>query len=85
MPYTGSAAAVIYQNLYTYLQGNLAVADFDFELDSAQGPPQLQANLHKIATELNSGSLERYCFYFYFLHEACLMQGDIVSKQGGSL
>jgi hypothetical protein len=65
MPFTGSAAAVIYQNLYTYLHGNLAVADFDFELHTGQGAAQLEANLQKIVHELNGGSLQRY-FFIHF-------------------
>ena len=64
MPYIGSAAAVVSNHIYTYLYGNLAVADFEFELYSDQGLAVLQENLLKIVTELNGGCLERYCFYF---------------------
>lgn len=63
MPFTGSAAAILYQNLYTYLHGNLAVADFEFELNSAQGPALLEANLQKVLSELSGGSLAGYFFF----------------------
>jgi hypothetical protein len=64
MPYIGSAAAVIHNHLYTYLKGNLVVADFEFQLGSNHGIAVLEANLNKIVTELDGGSLQRYCFYF---------------------
>lgn len=59
MPYTGSAAAVISNHLCSYLKGNLAVADFEFELGSDQSLALLKKNLHKIFSEIDGGRLER--------------------------
>jgi hypothetical protein len=59
MPYLGSAAAVVSNHLCTYLLGNLAVADFEFELESNHGLAALEANLGKIMAEVNDGCLKR--------------------------
>jgi len=78
----GSAAVLAYNYLFPYLEGNLALADFEFELGSGQGLAALQANLQKIAAELNGGCLQRYDFYF--LHKTFLMHGDTAFEPGGS-